>query len=495
MKISRTATVGLLLCAGAARASIFTVGPSGSYATLQSALNDATGATGDNEVRVRAGTYAERISTGSLLLAGKSVTVTGGWDASFTSRQPDPATTVLDGEGTGPVLDLAPAGGTLVIDGFTIRNGHHDLFGGGVHGDVITSGELILQNNVIEDSSSLDGGGVFVGADGTGSIVVTHNTIRNNTATARGGGLSVRALGDSTFSVTENRIEGNRIECCSINSGSGAGVFVKLQERPVVDFSDNLIQGNESSGSDPIQGDGGALWLFFGCNPTPPEQLECTNATLTARRNRWIDNTSTNTAGFRDHVSLRAESGGELPATLAFTDSIVSGGSGVGVAFLALAWSTLHMTNLTVVDHPSTGILQRGFQAGATATLYNTIAYANAPPNVTAASALTGANLVGVDPIFVDAASGDLGVQPGSPAIDTGENAPPGGLGPFDVEGTARVVDGTVNVGAVERVPEPGLVSLQAGALLALAACARLRRGARSPVAPAHVARRTAERG
>jgi hypothetical protein len=335
-----------------------------------------------------------------------------------------------------------------------------------------------------------------VGGHGIASIVVTHNTIRNNTATARGGGLSVRALGDSTFSVTENRIEGNRIECCSPDgSGSGTGVFVKLQERPVVDFSDNLIQGNESSGSDPIQGDGGALWLFFGCNPTPPEQLECTNATLTARRNRWIDNTSTNTAGFRDHVSLRAESGGELPATLAFTDSIVSGGSGVGVAFLALAWSTLHMTNLTVVDHPSTGILQRGFQAGATATLYNTIAYANAPPNVTAASALTGANLVGVDPIFVDAASGDLGVQPGSPAIDTGENAPPGGLGPFDVEGTARVVDGTVNVGAVERVPEPGLVSLQAGALLALAACARLRRGARSPVAPAHVARRTAERG
>jgi hypothetical protein len=469
MRIGAAVALGCLLCAGVAQASVFTVGPGGGYATLQAALNAATAATGDNEVRVRAGAYAERVSTGALLTAGKSVTVTGGWDASFSSRQADPATTVIDGGGLGRVFDLAPAGGTLVIDGFTIRNGHHALFGGGVHGDIVESGTLILQNNVVELSSSEDGGGVYVGGNGTASIVVTNNLIRDNEATARAGGLSVRALGDATFSVTHNDIEGNRIECCSLGSGSGTGVFVKLQERPVVDFSDNLIRGNESSGAKPIQGDGGALWLFVGCGG-----LDCTNATLTARRNRWIDNTSTNTGGLRDHVSLRAESGDGLPATLAFTDSIVSGGSGVGVGFLALETSTLHMTNLTVVDHPGTGILQRGVHAGAAATLYNTIAFGNAP-DVTAASALTGSNLVGVDPSFVDAAAGDLGVEEGSLAIDAGDNAAPGGLGPFDVEGAARIADGTVNVGAVERVPEPALLWLQAGALLVLGGVSRRR--------------------
>lgn len=479
MRMRITAALGLVLAAGSARGATFTMGPDGDYTTLQLAVGAAVAAGGDNEVRVQAGSYAQRLSLFSL--PSGSLTITGGWDAAFATRQTDPGATVFDGGGAGRVFDLWATGGTLKVEGLTVRNGIHAISGGGVNGTV-QKGLLVLAQNVVEESRAEDGGGVYVNAQGLGEVVVQGNVLRSNVGTARGAGLSVRALGDATFTVRDNRIEGNRLECCTTGSGSGGGVFIKLQERPVVNFWDNLIQGNEVTGTATFQGDGGALWFFTGCNAPPtPGPLDCTSATLDARRNRWLDNLG-NVGAFQDHVSLRAETAAGFPSTLLFTDSVVAGGDGVGVGYFAFAESTLHMTNLTITDHLGTGIVQRNAATEATTTLYNTIVYGN-QPETSVTNPDQGNNRIGEDPLFVDAAGGDFALEPGSPGIDAGDDAPPGGLGPFDLEGNPRIAGAAVNIGAVERVPEPGGWLLRGSALGAVAGLVRRRRtrAARDP--------------
>jgi uncharacterized delta-60 repeat protein len=61
------------------------------------------------------------------------------------------------------------------------------------------------------------------------------------------------------------------------------------------------------------------------------------------------------------------------------------------------------------------------------------------------------ANVVGNitgDPLFVDASSGDLRLQPASPCIDAGNIAY--APGPVDLDGNPRIVNGTVDIGAYE---------------------------------------------
>jgi hypothetical protein len=163
----------------------------------------------------------------------------------------------------------------------------------------------------------------------------------------------------------------------------------------------------------------------------------------------------------------------DLDGTLRMSDSIVAGGDGMGIRYVARQGGTIEFTNLTVVDHPEAGITESVNDGSV--SIANTIVFGNTP-DLDAPDAVTEANLVGVDPVFVDPVTADYRLQEGSPAIDVGSNAPPGGLGPFDVEGNPRVVNGIVDVGAVEFVPEPGAVLLQTTCGAALLALARGRR-------------------
>lgn len=60
-------------------------------------------------------------------------------------------------------------------------------------------------------------------------------------------------------------------------------------------------------------------------------------------------------------------------------------------------------------------------------------------------------SLIGLDPSLVNPASGNLHLNTGSPAINAGENLPSAQMGTVDIDGNARIIGGTVDIGADEK--------------------------------------------
>jgi hypothetical protein len=60
------------------------------------------------------------------------------------------------------------------------------------------------------------------------------------------------------------------------------------------------------------------------------------------------------------------------------------------------------------------------------------------------------------EPLFVNAAAGNYHVQLDSPCIDAGTNLP-WMAGATDLDGNPRIVDGRVDIGCYEYIPEPAV--------------------------------------
>jgi hypothetical protein len=126
----------------------------------------------------------------------------------------------------------------------------------------------------------------------------------------------------------------------------------------------------------------------------------------------------------------------------------------------------IQVLNNTLADNTQ-GFVLRPFQAssvvwkgnilaGNRASIYNVLGSAAGIMDYNLYSGSGGAgpdaHKVVADPRFVNAAGGDYSLQPGSPAVDAGDPAASsGGVGDQDLMGSTRIMNGRIDIGAIEK--------------------------------------------
>jgi hypothetical protein len=200
------------------------------YPLIQAAIDAA--APGDI-IQIGPGTYIE-----NLVAAGKSLSLVGTAGA---------VSTIVDGQGLGSVLVLYAG----LVEGLTLRNGKTG-YGGGIH--LVGTGPTTIRACMVSGNTAQslgcvdpcgDGGGIYVGGGyDDGELVIENNVIENNNCWGSGGGIGGSGFAD----VRDNVIRGN----AAWYAGGGVWLAWGVVQR-------NLVVGNAT----PL-GSGGGVFLVYG---------------------------------------------------------------------------------------------------------------------------------------------------------------------------------------------------------------------------------------
>ena len=420
-----------------------TVGPDGTFATIQAAVNACPVAV-ECHVDVRAGgVYSENVVFPISHTSG-TIRVTGGWDASYSTREEGSRLNTIDGGGTGRVLDIRVGGGAVEIEGFIIENGS-DIRGAGINvwpnhasDTIVKLTNLDVRNNHASAAEST-GGGIRGQLDGSERLEIVKCAVSSNSVAATssgngadGGGVWISAGSTASFLVDDTLVEENTATGDTAGK-TGAGQYFALFGDASGEITNMEVTGNTAAGTfDGVTGTGGFLDLGE-------------NASLVVRRCVWgLNSNLTGAPG----EQLRIQTYNDT--TLLVSDTGIVLGDQDGLNAVAYDASQQRFVNLTVADNSLIGI-GVNLIGSATASLYNSIAYGNGT-DAYLLGVTTGTNLIGIDPIWVAPGppSYNYHLDQGSPALDAGNNAPPGGLGPLDLDGLPRIQNSTVDIGCYE---------------------------------------------
>ncbi len=442
MRLLTLAALALLSPPALAQAlTVLTVGPAGTYANIQDAI-DAVVVGEATEIRVQdLQTYTENLSIPASFTSG-SILLSGGWESTFSIHNDDTEDTIIDGDGSG-VLDISIGGGTLEVRAFTLTNGLATQ-GAGVFimpsGDaVVTLNKILVIGNTATSAGAALGGGLWAILGGSQTLEIRDSDFFENQAVSTGGGLAlaggvgIYAAGDSRVVIDGMEVVENYIESSGADI-SGGGLFLQILETAEVDLLDIIVAGNTGdSGSGDVSGVGG-WWSTSDSVVLRVERVGC------------AFNTG---VGGDTRPQIRSTHSGQ--STVRMTEIGLVQGDADGLSLDASGLSTVNLVNLTVADHLGTGLELMKIGGTATLTLYNTIAFGNGVNFSDLDTGVdTGSNLIGVDPLFFDPSELDYHLMPGSAAFDAGDNTPPGGLGSTDYDGRPRIADGTVDIGMFE---------------------------------------------
>ncbi|MBP9143819.1 MAG: hypothetical protein KBF21_00690 [Thermoanaerobaculia bacterium] len=396
--------------------------------------------------------------------------------ADLTVRGPaaSPPTAVLSGGTTHRVFDLQ-AGGHLTLEDLEIRDGR-DLgtvlpLGAGVRvieasltvrrsrffanvarrGGAIgwaasgASRSLIIEDTVFEqnraqrpDNSDACLGGALWATAVSGAETRISDTLfldNHSEATlpsdfARAGGADLNSEGSgSKVTLERTRFLGNSAASAGANGFAIAGALNGHFQGATLRIEDVEVRGNMVQAANPMGGTGLAM-LLFGSTQGTIDRL------------RVVDNT----AGV---AVEQAQFSTQSSAFVSMRDTLVAMGEG-GMLVSAATEGVAVLSQLTVTDHTGTGLELDEVGTGSI-SLVNSIAFGNGTDIGTIGSpAIFPANLVGIDPLFTNAAGGDYTLAAGSPAEDAGDTTF-SGMGPYDLAHGARLVGPETDLGAFER--------------------------------------------
>ncbi len=193
--------------------------------SIQAAINKSSA--GDT-VKVTEGTYiyTSLNSIPNVAILNKSITLSGGWKADFSSQT---SITTIDGQNVNNGI-LVTATGSTVVDKFIIQHSTSGDSGAIYH----TGASLTLKNSTLKDNTSSRGAGIFV--INNAALTVINSTISNNTALSKGGGIYVD-LG------TVN-IEYSTIAYNTAPSGTGGGTY---RNHGSLNIHNSILANNSAS--------------------------------------------------------------------------------------------------------------------------------------------------------------------------------------------------------------------------------------------------------
>ena len=372
--------------------------PSEPYRTIQAAV-DAASDSGIDVIAVARGTYYEAVQ-----ISQKKVRLLGGFagDGDFASANARENETIIEGTSDAPCfwinIDAQAISGSLIIRGFTIRGGQRGIeLSGGWSGYL---GDIVIENNVIEENGTRDddqrGGGISL--DGN-NVTIRSNLIRNNEA-VRGAAIGATSDTISDFLIVGNRIENNR------GYGDHAGGVIINGTGMIAGniFDGNVTDADSSNG----YGWGGAITIVN----------YDTSKLITLSHNVWRNNYAPSRGGavFVDEAAKV-----QMVNELFYNNSCDDSGSAI---YVDQAWtlepSILYMDNCTVSNNSSGAAL---YVEASSAYIQNCIFWNNGDDfevadggSITVDYTLSqqgfdGTGNITSDPLFADAANGDFHVK------------------------------------------------------------------------------------
>lgn len=241
-----TATLLALLAPSAAPAITVCVGTASELATV---LGATSGDGADDEIRLYPGNYALPASLNINLLAGEDLTLSGGWTSLFGQcnlPSGDATSSVLDGQGQRPVLQIVAVGGDseIVVRNLSIANGrktaaHPDFGAAGLtlSGSPAHVGEMLVERVRFVANESIDNGGALRVAANR-KLTVRNNLFLDNIAP---GAAAMLLNGGEDSYVNNNTATGNLASDANTSSATMAFVY-----RPASNYvlTNNLFWGN-----------------------------------------------------------------------------------------------------------------------------------------------------------------------------------------------------------------------------------------------------------
>jgi hypothetical protein len=437
-------------------------GTKASPANLQAALDKANSTAGSHILYLREGIYDAAAAGGFRLTAvgnatDKSIILSGGWNAAYTGQSADPGKTTLDGKTTSPVLIFLSDGGTVPlnvhVENLTVENGYiYGDNGAGIKADVLNGGFLnlyvrktMIRNNVVRKNASNvggHGGGLFI----TCYAEVSDTWFESNSSDYHGAAVNFSYRAPSYDKSVSPKVDhctflnNYNVGCCP--GGSAVMNYVNLA------VTNSHFEGQSGSGS-PITSSyaGGYLSvsnsvfsnngiLYWGSGIQFWESGgEITNCVF------WKNNAGLGTDGYGAityYDNMKPAADITITNCTFVGNKSLSNQLGVGGA-VHNRGANMTIANSIVWDNGPQGLISQWGNA--------TINFSDVQGSMGGTGFADGGNNINVDPLFFDAAVGDLHLQAGSPCIDSGNFLPQAGW--TDFEGDGRIFDGDGDANAV----------------------------------------------